>query len=341
MIRIAKIIRDVERAIGRRFTGVSESIRNGARISELENLIDQGDQDAILRYLQIDRVAWQPMAEAIRDAYRTGGDYGAGQLGNIRTDDGLFSARFDIDNPRAERWLMENSSERVVEIVDDQRNMLRSVLASGVESGRNPREIALDMLGRVNPRTKAREGGFIGLTESQAKWILNARAELESLDRGYFDRALRDVRFDAAIRQAMESGKPISKDIINAAINQMQRRAENYRAETIARTESLNSLRAGQWEAIEQAVEDLEVPSAETVKIWSSSGDDGRTREDHLEMEGERVAVGEPFTLPDGSQLMYPGDSSLGAPPEQVIQCRCSVRYEIDFGEVARKIEGF
>lgn len=50
-----------------------------------------------------------------------------------------------------------------------------------------------------------------------------------------------------------------------------------------------------------------------------------RTREDHLAMNGVEVSQDEPFVLPDGSKMMFPGDISMGAPPEQVINCRCTV----------------
>lgn len=46
---------------------------------------------------------------------------------------------------------------------------------------------------------------------------------------------------------------------------------------------------------------------------------------DHDKMDGREVPLNEPFTLPDGSKVMFPGDISMGAPPEQVIQCRCTM----------------
>lgn len=49
---------------------------------------------------------------------------------------------------------------------------------------------------------------------------------------------------------------------------------------------------------------------------------------DHDKMDGVEVPLNEPFTLPDGSKVMFPGDISMGAPPEQTINCRCVM---IDF----------
>lgn len=46
---------------------------------------------------------------------------------------------------------------------------------------------------------------------------------------------------------------------------------------------------------------------------------------DHDAMDGVEVPLNEPFTLPDGSKVMFPGDISMGAPPEQTINCRCTM----------------
>ena len=62
-------------------------------------------------------------------------------------------------------------------------------------------------------------------------------------------------------------------------------------------------------------------------KGWSSALDD-RTRESHLELDGEFVDEDEPFS----NGLMYPGDPN-GA-PEEVYNCRCSLIYKVvGFGD--------
>lgn len=53
---------------------------------------------------------------------------------------------------------------------------------------------------------------------------------------------------------------------------------------------------------------------------------DGRERKTHNIADGEIAPVEEPFSVGD-SLLMYPKDTSLGASPEEIIGCRCSVRY--------------
>ena len=57
-------------------------------------------------------------------------------------------------------------------------------------------------------------------------------------------------------------------------------------------------------------------------KVWIATPDD-RTRESHLEIDGEEVGVDEAFS--NGCQ--FPGDGN--GPPEEVWNCRCSIRSQI------------
>lgn len=62
-------------------------------------------------------------------------------------------------------------------------------------------------------------------------------------------------------------------------------------------------------------------------KGWSSALDD-RTRESHIELDGEFVDEDEPFS----NGLMFPGDPN--GKPEEVYNCRCSLVYKVvGFGD--------
>ncbi len=87
------------------------------------------------------------------------------------------------------------------------------------------------------------------------------------------------------------------------------------RAETVARTETHSVYGA----ASEAAIAD----SSFTHKRWLSASDDA-VRDSHVELNGEVVPVGEPFS----NGLMFPGDPGTPdnpSPPEEVINCRCVV----------------
>lgn len=78
----------------------------------------------------------------------------------------------------------------------------------------------------------------------------------------------------------------------------------------------------------------VEVKSLATLtKTWRSQGDSRVRREpkskfDHLEADGQVVPLDQPFVV-SGEQLMWPGDTSLGASLGNVINCRCSAIYDV------------
>lgn len=57
------------------------------------------------------------------------------------------------------------------------------------------------------------------------------------------------------------------------------------------------------------------------TKTWAVSGL-GNTRDSHLAMDGIEVDADEPFRLED-CLMMYPHDSSFGAPAGEIINCAC------------------
>lgn len=94
------------------------------------------------------------------------------------------------------------------------------------------------------------------------------------------------------------------------------------RAERIARTEGLTALR---WGGLLQAER-----AGATHKTWRSA-QDNRVRDWHWQADGQMVPIREPFQVPnrhgDIELMMVPGDYSLGAGPDNVVNCRCGVAY--------------
>lgn len=70
----------------------------------------------------------------------------------------------------------------------------------------------------------------------------------------------------------------------------------------------------------------LEEDGAVLKKVWIATGD-GRTRDWHLEMDGQEVDPDDVFIDGNGNELEYPGDPS--AAPETVYNCRCSMKTHI------------
>lgn len=71
---------------------------------------------------------------------------------------------------------------------------------------------------------------------------------------------------------------------------------------------------------------ELEEQGIVMKKVWIATGDD-RTREWHLEMDGQEVDIDKNFVDGNGNELEYPGDPN--AEPETVYNCRCSMRTHI------------
>lgn len=305
------------------------AIIDHAQIGRIAERLERGDIEGAIREVGLDPVHFRELDKAIVEAFEDGGKFTAKRIPAIRQPDGhRVVVQFDVRNPVAERILKEESAKVVREIMDDQRAMIRETLRKAMEAGQNPREAALDLVGRINPVTKQRSGGSIGLTQTQAEWVRRYEAELRSTNpRAALARTLRDIRFDPSVIKAAKNGKPLSDDTIQKMVAAYKNRALRYRAEKIARTESLSALHQAKMEALRQAVEKGLDPSTITL-TWHTAGDK-RVRHTHQGMNGQTVKYGEKFTSPSGAKLAHPGDPS--APAAEIISCRCTVSEKIDF----------
>lgn len=298
------------------------NITSRAQIAAMERAIAAGDLDALLRAAGIRPGSWAQLTEAIRQAYIEAGIF------VIAADvPKRLGMTFDWTNPRAERWLREHSSRLITLINNEQRESIREVLEAGVRAGRNPRSIALDIVGRMNRTTGRREGGIIGLNGPQARAALNARSDLEDLNSNYFTRKARDRRFDSLVRRHIESGTPLSEADINRIVGRYEDRLLKLRGDTIGRTEALSSLNEASDESLRQVIDEGLAPPDAVKRIWRHSHA-GNERPGHLEMEGTERGPDEPYTNPvTGAVLMHPG----AGPASEVINCRCMLEHKIDF----------
>jgi SPP1 gp7 family putative phage head morphogenesis protein len=119
------------------------------------------------------------------------------------------------------------------------------------------------------------------------------------------------------ITRGVEEG--LSERDIGRSIREKAPIISASRAQTIARTET----HAAANYAAEEAFLSTGI---EARREWVTAVDE-RTRESHVEADGQIVALHEPFIV-DGEELMYPGDPSGSA--ENVINCRCARVYVFD-----------
>lgn len=264
---------------------------------------------------------------------------------------GSIVFRFDMTNPRAEARIRAEAAARVAGYVDEQIEAARRVIADGFQRGEGPQQIAVDIAGRVNPISKRREGGIVGLSDPQVGYVDSMRARLLSGDPdemlkvlGRFREGkwvegtgmtLRDRRFDRTIQQAIReiaAGKanPLTRDKIDEMAAKYSDRLLARRAEDIARTETASGVEMARAEATKQALDRAGLADDAVTKAWIHQGGIRHARDWHLAMNGKTVTgIDTPFHLPDGSIMQHPHDPDGGV--ENNANCRCRGDQEIDW----------
>lgn len=126
------------------------------------------------------------------------------------------------------------------------------------------------------------------------------------------------TRIMASLARGFEAG--MGADDMATQLEEAAAGATAGRSLRIARTEVITASNLGS----DAAARAFGVP---LNKSWLATFD-GRERDTHAEADEQTVGLDGAFTV-GGAQLMFPGDSSLGAPPEEVIECRCAVTYDV------------
>lgn len=333
-VRLDKLVDAWDPILRKAFMDAINKITSQAQIDQIASALQDGSLEAAMKAVGVDPVLFRSFDKAMANAFEAGGNATAsgfpllGKPGELRT-----TFQFNIRNPAAEQWIKDYSSTLITEIIDDQRNMIQQVLERGLASGNNPRSTALELVGRIGVDGQ-RHGGLIGLTTSQSEWVQNyADALASDSPTDALTYSLRDKRFDGAVQRASDNDEPLTADQIDSMTTTYRNRALRYRAETIARTESMAALHEAQQQALNQAVESGAVAQENVSMIWRVSRDGprpkGRVRDSHWAMKDQVVKMGEMFTDGDGNRLAYPGDPN--APAETTINCRCWMEPSIDF----------
>lgn len=122
-----------------------------------------------------------------------------------------------------------------------------------------------------------------------------------------------------AIREQLAAAQAAGDSIDQIAdrIRSVYDSATDTRALRIARTEMIGANNYGTMEAMRQS-------GRVESKQWIATPD-GLTRDSHRRVDGEKRALGAPFS----NGLQFPGDPA--GPPEEVINCRCT--FDEDFSE--------
>lgn len=216
---------------------------------------------------------------------------------------------FTLLNPSSVSFLQGYSLELITGLTAIMRDSIREVLTRAFREG-----IPVAAQARLIRQ-------YIGLTPAQVRAVENYRRLLESGDPGALretlGRALRDARYDRTIENAVTSGARLTRQQINAMVDRYVSRQLKYRAEMIARTETIRAANAGQIEAWRQAQQQGYL--AATVRQQWIYTKDERTCDicpQIADMNPGGVAIGGMFQSPVGLVKM---------PPDPHPQCRCAL----------------
>jgi hypothetical protein len=228
---------------------------------------------------------------------------------------------FNVLNPRIVDAVRALDTTSIRSLIPEMQQAVREHIELGLRQG-------------VNPRTMARQlTDVIGLAPNQNTAIANYRRLLEggrngtpsttllprknALGETLPGRALRDGRFDSAVKRAIKDGTPLTPDQIDRMVARYSERMRAFNAETHARTAALESQKLGQQLAWQEAKASGALGDADVIATWVTTLD-GRERPEHNAMHGkERPLDG---TYENGDS--YPGESDPW-------NCRCAEVYRV------------
>ena len=306
---LARLIPDLERELLQAYADLDRGRRR-----QVEAAIRAGDTATITRLLGLDDEdapgTFAAFLDALRDGLIIGGIAQAARIQRVV----LIPLHFDTRDPRTAEWLRQSDGNLAQWLATDARDNVQRVVQDGLREGLSVADIAKRL-----PR--------IPLTEAQRQHLAAADASLGTRttppDRSYLTRQGRDERFDDAVRRAIDAGKPLDRRTRRAVLDAYAQKARKVRAAGIARTETTRYINAGRYEAIMQA----DRRGVGQRLTWISQRD-ARVRHIHVAMDGQQRRPGVPFDSPRGTQLRFPGDVALGAVAEDVMNCRCYLRWE-------------
>lgn len=343
-LQIKAIRKKYGNRVAREFTAAVADITNNitqAKERQLIRLIKSGDINGALRLLDIDAAAFSRVSRAITAAYeQTGVAVTAGTV--WRGIEGQrMVVRWDMSNPRAERWVREIGTRSTNTMVANIASSVRQVISEGYSTGQGPSQIALDIVGRVGA-TGRRSGGIIGLSGPQTNHVQSMRNRLREGDmRAVLRMTKRDHRFDASIRKHIANGTRPSNAEITKWTGRYSDRLLKLRGDTIARTETGAAVESAKLEGFKQWQDKSGVPDEFITRSWLHAGGGKQNRDWHKNMRVNTVqGLTTPFITSHGASMLHPLDSSLGAGAEEIANCRCTGTIKVDHAGLLRSRGG-
>lgn len=228
-----------------------------------------------------------------------------------------ITAQFQFDSVRLGALLANDGhrADLMRNITSEQRQVISRCVNRGFILGRSRAQVARDIR------------AVIGLTEKQEEWVENYRRQLETMDPKLFERRLRDHRSDRLISRLIDEGELLPDYRIVGLVERYRQRLIQYRARTIARTESLRAVRMGEYDALNAMWQEGAL-SPMLRRFWVTCMDE-KVRRTHTQipsMNPDGRGIDELFQTPLGP-LRFPCDPNGVA--ANVINCRCHLEYRM------------
>lgn len=214
-----------------------------------------------------------------------------------------FVGRFDLLNPESITWIDQHAAELVRQVTAETRGAIRAIIKRSFEDGIPPADTAR-LLRDV-----------IGLTERGANAVYNYEKWLRGLDASTLSQTTLDRLARGGLRKnqvAKLQRQGLSEERIQKLVSGYRQRLINERAETIARTETIQASNRGQLTLWQQAQAQGWLP-ATVKKVWIDT-EDPRTCYVCAHAAGQKVPVDEPFSTGYGYVMTPPAHP----------RCRCA-----------------
>lgn len=221
-------------------------------------------------------------------------------------------------------------TEPIMNSHDEYYEILKHYVSREYQLGTQEAERLIHQLNRnrvANKSTKPKARAFLKRTFEL--FGIHATAEEDLLTRVFIASERTLARVDKSIMDIITLGYKSGKGIDYVANNLTKRfdQLTTWESKRIARTEIHNAHNRGTMDKYQEF--DIE------YTMWIAA-DDERTRESHLEINGEIIRLGDTYS----NGLKYPGDTD--GPIEEWINCRCSnAPYVIPYGYTAPPMEQF
>ncbi len=304
MVLVAKSLDDILRAADKAEPATRKALLAAlqqirADFPDITSLLEAGRIDAAVRVFHA--VAPEAvLTEAMSDALLGAAiDVAGASVASVES--ATFGIAFNQVNERAVRWASREAAKQVTGLSSQLHRTLNSIITDALEAGASPRAVAQEVR------------SLIGLTTNQAR-------QVESL----FLQSIRDgVTESHALRIAEQNSARLIR----------------FRAETIARTETIRAANMGQQLVWDEAVDSNLLPET-AKKVWMATGDD-RTCPICAVLDGKTIGIRDDFAVTDratsftrsGATFRVAGTAALKTPqasrtPPAHPRCRCTIIIE-------------